>query len=493
MSEHDIPSTTTEVREDHARRDRSRLYGIGRATLLVVALLAAWGLLGVWWVSGEEDALFAAGRVTVTVGLLVLSGLWIASIRVPALRRALLPFEAAIVVGAAVFAGGGTGHEVDTTGDIAFIAIAVAIGTSLLVAFVTILLAGRRSEPAWVVGTMVTCAALGLALPAAADRLSSNADDLSLANAQVDHAVLDRAVLARITDDGFVRLGGPPAVDVGMPSSAFAVSGPAPSPVDPVALDPSGASVSAVPAAAVPATAIPAMYEAAVVLVADGAGALQLRVPASLGRRSERTLVEVRRGGCDPDGAGALLLRTSFTAGAAERIALPKLTLDELDLNDRLAARVGTGAPLARVSCSELLTFDAVAIARNGGVAFAAECIRPLRLPAGERLQLTESSLQDARCAKRLGGLGRLIGGAIVPGTTRARFERCLGGSERGNAEVRALHGGGVAVRLRDPSVGVVGDRFMTCTTPGAASTSTAPDPEFDSAEERAAMAEKLR
>ncbi|MCW2923352.1 MAG: hypothetical protein JWM98_756 [Thermoleophilia bacterium] len=484
------------------RAGHGHLLLLVRATLLVVALVVAWLAIGWWWTTGmEDDALFEAGRLAVTVGFAALSALWIASLRVQALRRGLAPFEAGIVVGAAVFAAGQRGTEVDNIGDAAIVATFVGVGAALAVAFVALLLVHRRSAPAWCAGVMAVAAALGIALPALADHLTANPGEFNVSQDEVSYR--ESLAIATVTDDGYVRLGG------GLGPDSFV--GPDPTggpvalatPVDPELIDttlPTGEATTFDPATGGPAPAFPAGPDAGsgVLLLADDAGHLQLRVPATLGAPGAHLRLELRRGSCSDAEVGVaatvspVVWRTTVAGGVAHRLAVPGLTLGDIALHERLHAVAGTGAPLAAVHCTDLVTLESIALARNGGTRFAEQCVRPLHLEPGQRSGLTAASFQDPRCATQLHRLGRLATSALVPDRTKADVERCIGDSEGGNAAVRALQGGGVSVELRDPAKGVVGERFSTCTTPDAVA-SVQPDPEYDTAAERAAVAAKLR
>ena len=415
-----------------------------RSALVVVALLGAWGVMvSNWTTSAEyrgEDPLFDAGRVAITAGLLVLTVLWVASIRFERLRAALVPIEAGLVAGIAIVLVGARGVEVDTNEDVAAIAVLVGIGTTIVVGVAARLLDGRRSAPWWITAVVVAAIVLGAGLPAIADRITETDESMSV------YTSPDGGVLARLTTDGAVSLT-MPFQTIGLVDGSYDSS---PSIYAGVPVDPSGAPVPAAaitdPIAGTDAVAVAAMppttsVQAGLVVLPNGG--VEVRAASLAASNDVPVEAVVREGSCTRSGV-VVDTWTTTNPASAMRHRIAGLDLDDLA---ELHLVTGTGRPLAPVRCMDLVDRAGLNLARNGGAEFGRRCIAPLRLDQPAKSALTPASFQDPTCATDLERLTTILQGQWVSPDRAAAARACVIASGA-DVDFVDLDDGGLVVRV---------------------------------------------
>jgi hypothetical protein len=409
----------------------ARPLSIARGVLLITVLLLAWAVLipGSRSFEPEIDPIYSAGYIVMLVALGIVTATALASLRYERLRRALLPFEVGLFVSVAIIVAGVRGVEVDTNEDAVFIAVLFGFGASLVVAFANTLLDEHRYRGAWIVGVASVVALIGISMPLIADRVSP-IDEYDPESYQ-RYLVSD--LMTRVAPDGAVRL---TAVDPnGMNVDARIVSDPA--------LHPSAPSAGAT-------AAIGAPLPLRVRLVTDTSGALRLEVEdaPSFASQGGAVRVEVRRGSCEARSAADILVRdwrVSARGRGTSRNEFKDVTLDDLQLDDTLYAAIGSGAPLAPVTCVDLIDPRGVALAQAGLARMHDECVKPLGADSEAVASLTADSFQDAACARRFQELVDIAGGMyLVNGRAAAALVQCLDDATISSTLVRV--GGGAIV-----------------------------------------------
>lgn len=438
-----------------------------RAVLLVLSLLAFWGVMAHWWfdVSGDDfdDPLFDAGRLAVTAGLALLTGLWIASIRYVRLRQALLPIEAGVVVGIAIIVIGVRGVEVDTNEDAAFLAVLIGIGTTIVVGVLAKLVEGRRSAPYWIGAVMLAAVFLGAGLPAIADGLTSEESNGWSGGA------FGNPVMTRFTNDGAVRLTrdylSTNVVDMGYTTT----EGPFTDGAMPDDAMPDGTCVGELCPMGLPAgpgeSQDPPVPTVRVELSVQAAEPLELQLSALTATDAQPVQLAVRRGSCIRPNDRDIDRWTATTPSQASQRTLGSVGLGA---QSALHLVMGTAQPLAPVRCVDLVDPIGVRLALNGGLEFGRDCIAPLRLDSQARLALTAASLQDKGCADRFEDLDVITAGTIVADDQAvARAKACLASLDVVTRSVR-LKDGSTAMQLADGTGPDVYGEAMACIDGGA-------------------------
>lgn len=410
---------------------------LGRRILVGLALLVCW-ILGVAYAARYGFAGAEGVLVLVVMALVVAStigAVW--GTRNAAVRRAMLPFDVALVVAVVGSVLAPFGSEVDTTTDRAIISVFVGAGAALVASFVAMVLAGRRGQSAGLLAVAIGAIVMVLAAPTLVDWWGGRVDSGSTPLGRDPYSPQASAVLflgrgvdgMRLTSDLDPIVGGG-AVPVPVNATAW-VGGP---------LSVSGPRAESV------AGDRPDF-------VVDPHGALTLRVPRHLlDRAGGRVVVEVHDGNCgdEPVEPGALVQRWYPShPSAAGRV---ELHVDRLSLRDVLPRRsldvvIGTGARLAPVTCVDLTDWRTVAIARDGGARFFAGCVDPLHLREDELAAMTPDAFQDGGCARRYRRFAAIASGFAYDKVPDARSVRACLARASVRAELVVLrHGDGAVV-----------------------------------------------
>ncbi len=445
---------------------RSVLHGVRRVAT-PASIVVAWIVVVTQW-NDNDSALFNWATITAGVVLGVVTILWLVSLRFPALRRALLPFEGGLVVAAVVLAWATGGREVDLLGDRIAIAIGFGVVAALLLAFMQQLVAGRDRAWAWLAGVVVVCAAAGIAVPATLDWLDTS-EPMSY------DAAFAGEILSRSTDEGFrlddisvlydaPTLGGGYNDEAAAAMYGIGYATPAVM-IDPATGLPADTASPTEPAMAqaVPAPSMPGSVEGSISsvptvrndwgrLLAKPNGAITLAVQPGIATGVTDPIVgSLRRGGCS-DPAGKELLSVKLGRATRDRIerTLP-MRVDDLRIEDKLSFVIGTAEPLAPTRCIQLLSGSGIALAKLGAASFNDECLKPLALPRGSEYLVRSSSFQDASCARRFSDFAEISAALLVPRGSVTAYRDCHRTHEgRVVATERKLPDGAIAVTYPD-------------------------------------------
>ncbi|MCW2922472.1 MAG: hypothetical protein JWL76_2346 [Thermoleophilia bacterium] len=442
-------------------RRRSVLRG-ARRLATPAAIVVAWIVVVTQW-NASDTALFNWATITAAIVLGVVTVLWLVSLRFPALRRALLPFEGGLVVGALVLAWATKGTEVDMLADRVIISSVFGVIAALLLAFMQQLVAGRDRAWAWLTGVVVVCALAGIALPATLDWLDGDMGELGF------DATLAGEVVGRSTADGF-RLDdvsiqyGAPALGRGYIDDAAAAYGVAfaepAAAVDPAtefgSVVPTDAAIASPTDPSIGGPTPPGYIEGEATgtpnwaqLLAHPGGKISLAIAPSIARGARGTVVaSLRRGDCgdayDGDELATLTLHRSSGAKVDEELSL---RVKDLRVDDRLSVVIGTTEPLAPTRCAQLLSPTGVALAQLGAASFSAECLDPLDLPRGSEYMVRSSTFQDEACASRFERYATVTNALLVPGPGVAEYRACHRSHEASvNVTEQRLPHGAIAV-----------------------------------------------
>jgi hypothetical protein len=461
---------------------------IARAARLLVtpgAIVAAWAVVVTQWNESDTE-LFNWATVTTGIVLGVVTIAWLVSLRFPALRRALLPIEGGLAVGAVVLAVATSGREVDMLSDRIAIAVVFGIIAALLLGFTQQLVAGRRRAGAWLGGIAVACAAAGIVVPATLDWLEGPYS--SPAELDFPGEVVGRSTPAGFRLDDVTLEYTAPTLGSGYIDDAAAMSGmafaepalaidPATGepiddaaavavPVDaaaPAIASPTDAAPPAAPSmpAGAPSAATSAPMSGPVVrsdwaqLYAQPDGSIRLAVQSAVGAGVDGAVrASLRQDGCRTAHEAKELLSLELarsSRGTVER-TLPT-SIDDLRIDDQLSVVIGTAKPLAPTRCIELLSPTGIALAQLGAARFGADCMAELGVPRGDEYLVQASSFQDPTCAKRFEEYRDVSTGLLVTKAKVGDFHACRRSRERAMATTeRELPHGAIAVRYDDLS-----------------------------------------
>lgn len=444
------PDTETTIEADAPEsRRRSVLRGVRRLAT-PAAIVVAWLVVVTQW-NASDTALFNWATITAGIVLGIVTVLWLVSLKFPALRRALLPFEGGLVVGALVLAWATKGREVDMLSDRVIIASAFGVIAALLLAFMQQLVVGRDRAWAWLTGVVVVCTLAGIAVPATLDWLDGDMGDFG------EESALAGEVVGRSTSDGF-RLDdvsvsyGAPALGHGYVDDAAATYGMAyaepASAIDPSVGEPTAMPVD--PMVGVPAPPGYAEDDSSLAsnwakLLAHPDGTISLEIDPSIARGVRGTIkASLRTGDCraayDGRELATLTLPRRGEATAERELSV---RVQDLRIDDRMSVVVGTTEPLAPTRCVQLLSATGVALAQLGAASFGKACLDPLDLPRGSEYLVRSSTFQDEACATRFERYAKVTNALLVPDERVAEYRACRRSHEGsvGVAEERLPHG----------------------------------------------------
>ncbi len=425
------------------------------------AIVVAWLVVVSQWNSSDEQ-LFNWATTTAAIVLGVVTGAWLLSLKFPALRRALLPFEGGLVVGAVVLAAATQGREVDMLGDRMAIAFTFGVIAALLLAFMQQLVAGRRRARAWLGGVVVVCMIVGIAVPATLDWLERD----TLPGV---YAVSAGEVIARATDDGFriddvsLRYGVSSLATGYFDDMALAggsIYAESVVPMDPATgetFDPATGEPIADPAPVGDSSASgPNLQSDWAQLLVQSDGAIRLVVTQAVADGiDERVIGSLRSGSCQTAGDAKVLAGFDIPKGTEYVERDLSITVEDLRLGDQLSIVVGTERPLAPTRCLQLLTSSGIVLAQLGAASFVEECVEPLDLPSGSEYRVRASSFQEPACARRFDEYSRISSSLLVPRSRLAAYRRCHRTHEAGiETTERPLPNDAVAVTYPDDVYG---------------------------------------
>lgn len=424
-----------------------------------VSIVVAWIVVVTQW-NQSDTALFNWATITAGIVLGIVTVLWLVSLKFPALRRALLPFEGGLVVAAVVLAWATGGREVDMLGDRIAIAFAFGVIAALLLAFMQQLVAGRDRASAWMTGVVVVCALAGIAVPATLDWLDSTADMVPYDSAYAGEIVGRSSTDGFRLDDVSLLYDAPTLAGGYNDEAAAALYGVGyATPVEAVgfteSVDPAAGVAYATPAP-MPGmieggSSVPTVRNDWGRLLAQPDGAIKLVVQPGIATGVTGAIIgSLRRGDCsNANGKELLSVKLGRSGDRIER-TLP-MQVEDLRIDDRISFVIGTAEPLAPTRCIQLLSGAGIAMAQLGAASFNDECLEPLDLPRGSEYLVRPSTFQDTTCATRFDELSQLSASLLVPSDNVDGFRDCRRTQEPGIvATERRLPKGAIAVTYPD-------------------------------------------